>query len=49
MNEFLEDAKSALNELKKRPERLLIMANLYQETEQKNQEAAGKLDKNVIT
>ena len=45
----LERAKKAGDELKKRPDRLLVITGVYEQTEQQNIGSAQTLDSNVIS
>ena len=45
----LDRAKKAGDELKKRPDRLLVITGIYEQTEQQNVGSAQELDTNVIS
>ena len=45
----LDRAKKAGDELKKRPDRLLVITGVYEQTEQQNIGSAQTLDSNVIS
>ena len=45
----MDRAKKAGDELKKRPDRLLVITGVYEQTEQQNIGSAQTLDSNVIS
>jgi WXG100 family type VII secretion target len=49
LQEALDRANKAGDELKKRPDRLLVITGLYEQTEQQNVGSAQALDSNVIS